>query len=506
MKEIVVAIDAGTSGVRSIFFDTEGNALQTVYQEFDSLYPHPSWVEQRALAWWTTACTTMKQCLRKGSFSPEHVVGVCVTNQRETIVPVDESGQPLRDAIVWQDRRTTGQCDWIREQVSAKDIYSITGLTVDPYFSAPKIIWIHQKEPSVFKKAAKFLLVHDFLVYKLTNEFVTDYSNASRTLLFDIARKSWSSRMLDKLDIPKEKLPRAVESGIILGSVSKEASKQCGLTAGTPVVAGGGDQQCAALGVGVVDEGSIKATTGTGTFILAHSREMRLDPQMRVLCSRHVVPDSFVIEASMFTTGSALRWFRDHLATEERNVAGDRGVDPYEIMTSAAESIPAGSEGVIHIPHFVGAGAPYWNPNARGVFAGLALGHTRRHLMRSVLEGVSYEIRSNLEVMKELGIPTNEVRVTGGAAKSDIWMQIQADVLGIPVIRSEFEEATALGAAILACKGVGVFKSVSEAATGMVRPKDILQPSSSNRDVYDFGYARYKQLYEAISGIKWEIN
>jgi xylulokinase len=240
--------------------------------------------------------------------------------------------------------------------------------------------------------------------------------------------------------------------------------------------------------------------------MLAHSNKRKLEPKVRLLCSRHVVPDAFVIEASMFTTGSALRWFRDHIATEERHVAGDRGIDPYEVITEAAETIPAGSEGVVHLPHFVGAGAPHWNPHARGVFGGLALGHTRRHMMRSVLEGVSYDIRSNLDIMKKLGLPTNEVRVTGGAARSDVWMQIQADVLGIPVIRSQLEEATALGAAILACKGVGIFKSMTKAADEMVQQKDVLYPSPENRSIYDKGYEKFKEIYQAVSGIKWESN
>ncbi|MHA2150112.1 MAG: FGGY family carbohydrate kinase, partial [Candidatus Thorarchaeota archaeon] len=251
---------------------------------------------------------------------------------------------------------------WIEREVSQDAVYSITGLTVDPYFSAPKILWIKQNEASVFKDADKFLLVHDYLIYRLSDEFVTDYSNASRTMLFDVRRATWSERILDEFGIPEEKLPRTV------------AAKETGLKVGTPIVAGGGDQQCAALGVGVVKEGMLKSTTGTGTFLLAHSKTVRLDPGLRVLCSRHVVPNSFVVEASMFTTGSALKWFRDNLGAEERTIADDRGVDPYEVITEEADRIPAGSEGVIHIPHFVGAGAPNWNPHSRGIFAGLALG------------------------------------------------------------------------------------------------------------------------------------
>jgi sugar (pentulose or hexulose) kinase len=321
-------------------------------------------------------------------------------------------------------------------------------------------------------------------------------------MLFDLKSGNWSKKLLDSFEIPAECLPKPVPSGEMVGEVTAKAAKVSGLAAGTPVIAGGGDQQCAALGVGVVHEGMIKSTTGTGTFILAHSNSIRLDDRRRVLCSRHVVKDSFVVEASMFTTGSVLRWFRDNLGYKELATAKEQGMDPYELLVEEAAEIPPGSEGVMHIPHLVGAGAPYWNPQARGVFAGIALGHTRHHLIRAILEGVSYEIRTNLEIMKELNLPASEVRVTGGAARSDIWMQIQADVLGIPVIQTELEEATALGAAILACKGIGVFKSVSEAAKQMIREKPQLTPNKENTAVYNTGFERHKKLYQAISQVQ----
>ncbi|MGV9103966.1 MAG: FGGY-family carbohydrate kinase, partial [Candidatus Thorarchaeota archaeon] len=230
------------------------------------------------------------------------------------------------------------------------------------------------------------------------------------------------------------------------------------------------------------------------------------DPERRVLCSRHVVPDAFVVEASMFTTGAALRWFRDNLGYEERVTAEEVELDPYDIITEEASQVPAGSEGIIHIPHFTGAGAPHWNPDARAMFAGLALGHNKEHLIRAILEGVSYELRSNQEIMRTLGIPISELRVTGGAARSDIWMQIQSDVLGIPVIRTELEEATSLGAAILACRGVGIFDSISEAAEEMVEPLEPLQPRTENQDIYDRGFRRFKSLYSAVSKIKYDTD
>jgi len=504
MSELVLVIDAGTTGVRSMVFDQEGDVKARVYSEFSSFYPHPSWVEQKADSWWENACTTIQHCLQEENLSTESIIGISVTNQRETVVPIDENGVSLRNAIVWQDRRTVPQCTEIKSKIPPAQTYSITGLTIDPYFTAPKILWLRENERSHYNAAEKFLLVHDYLIYKLSGEHITDYSNASRTLLFDIHAGAWSQKMLELLDIPSEKLPRPVPSGIKIGELTGDAAKETGLKAGTPIISGGGDQQCAALGVGVVKEGMIKTTTGTGTFMLAHSKTVRLDPSRRVLCSRHVVPNSFVVEASMFTTGSALKWYRDNLGSEEVSIADERGCDPYDIITEAAMKTPPGAEGVIHIPHFVGAGAPHWNPYARGIFAGLSLGHTRYHLIRSILEGVSYDIRSNLEVMRELGLPSQEMRVTGGAARSEAWMQIQANVLRVPVIRTEMEEATAVGAAILAFKGVNVFKSVVQAANQMVKTKPSLKPTKETHDIYAKGYSRFKALYNAVSSIHWD--
>jgi D-xylulose kinase len=502
MTEIVLAIDSGTTGVRSMFFDKSGNVIGLAYSEFESYFPSPSWVEQDAESWWLKSCETIKGALSESDLDPERVIGISVTNQRETIVPVDEDGIPLRRAIVWQDRRTVPQCNWIEREVSQDAVYSITGLTVDPYFSAPKILWIKEHEQSIFKKTHKFLLVHDYLVHKLSGQYVTDFSNASRTMLFDVRQAKWSDRILNEFGIPIEKLPETIESGTKIGELTAKAAKETGLKEGTPVVAGGGDQQCAALGVGVVREGRLKSTTGTGTFLLAHSKTVRLDPGLRVLCSRHVVPGSYVVEASMFTTGSALRWFRDNLGSEERTIADDRGIDPYDVITEEADKVPPGAEGVIHIPHFVGAGAPNWNPHSRGIFAGLALGHTRAHIIRAILEGVSYEIRTNVEVMRELGLPSQEVRVTGGAARSETWMQIQSNILRMPVIRTQMEEATAVGAAILACKGIGVFKSVAQAAEEMVQTLPPLIPTKETLGIYKKGYTKFRELYSAISGLR----
>ncbi|MBS7643485.1 xylulokinase [Candidatus Bathyarchaeota archaeon] len=497
-KEYVAAIDAGTIGCRTIIFDTEGHEIGRAYDEYLSYYPLPAWVEQNAEDWWITACNTVKRAIATTKVNPEDIVGVSVTNQRETIVPVDIDGKPLRNAIVWQDRRTVPQCEWIKKNVGADVVYQITGLTVDPYFSAPKILWIMENQPEIVKKTFKFLLVHDYIEYKLTGEFVTDWSNASRTMLFDVEKFEWSEKLSNEMGIPKEKMPTAYASGTKVGEVTKEAAESTGFAEGTPVAAGGGDQQCGAVGVGVVRLGRIKATTGTGTFMLAFLDEPKRDRQKRVLCSCHAVPGKWVMEASMFTTGAVYRWFRDRFGQLEKLTASQLGIDAYELLNDEADAAPVGSGGVLVIPHFIGAGAPHWDPKARGVILGLALGHERKHVIRAIMEGVCFEIRRNIEVMRELGIKIEEMRITGGATRNPTWNQIQADVYGIPVAKGVVEEATSLGAAILAGVGAGIYRDVADAAEKMVIIGERRMPIAKNHDLYNKLYEVHKAVYQAL--------
>jgi len=313
------------------------------------------------------------------------------------------------------------------------------------------------------------MLVHDFIEMKLSGEFVTDWSNASRTLLFDVEKFEWSEKICDALEIPPEKLNKPYA-----------------------------DQQCGALGVGVIKPGRIKATMGTGTFLLAYTDKPKRDPKKRVLFSCHADPGKWVVEASMFTTGSIFRWFRNELGQPERNMAEILGKDPYEILCEVAAQAPPGSGGILLLPHFVGAGAPYWDPEARGVIVGLALGHTRAYLIRAILEGACFEVRKNIEVMRELGLEFEEVRITGGATRSPLWNQIQADIYNIPVAKGSVEEATSLGAAILAGVGVGIFKSVSDAAETMVQIGERREPDEKNREVYDKLYKVHNDVYMAL--------
>jgi D-xylulose kinase len=497
-EQYLISVDIGTTGGRTILFSTEGKIIDSAYQEYDCFFPEPTCVEQNALDWWRVTKQTIKRVLASSKVKIDNIIGLSVTNQRETIVPVDDAGAPLNKAIVWQDRRTIDECKEIAEKMGEELIYNTTGLTIDPYFSGPKILWLKNNLPKIFEKTHKFLLVHDFIQMKLTDEFVTDHSNASRTMLFNIDTLQWSDKILNGLDIPKEKMPKPLPSGRKIAGLSKQAAEETGLPIGLPIVSGGGDQQCAAIGVGVTKKGRVKATTGTGTFLLAFLDKSERDKQRRVLCSCHADPGKYVFEASIFTTGSVLRWFRDNFSSAEKSLAPRLQVDCYDLLGMQAETIPPGSEGVLVLPHFTGAGAPYWNPSARGLIFGLSLGHTRNHIIRAIMEATCYEIRKNLQVFRELQVPLKELRITGGASRNSTWNQIQADVCNIPVIKGKIEEATALGAAILAGVGVGVYKNIQKAAEEMVHVEEQKEPQSKTVAIYDKYFAIYNQLYPIL--------
>ncbi len=492
----IVALDLGTTGCRTFIFDLSGSILASDYQEWESIYPAPSYVEQDANIWWESIKRTIERAIKKSGIDKTEIVSLSVTNQRETIVPVDKEGNPLHNALVWQDRRTTEQVKFIKRKIGDDKIYRTTGLTIDPYFSATKILWFKNNKPEIYNQTHKFLLVSDFIIHKLTGQFVTDHSNASRTMLFDINKLKYSEDIASVLEIDLDKMPETMESGVDIGEI---VSNETNFDKKTLVITGAGDQQSAALGVGVVSPGEIKCTTGTGSFILAFLEEPKFDPEKRVLCSCHAVPGKWVQEASIFTSGAVLRWFRDQIGFNECQKAEELGKDPYELMISEAEKSPIGSNGLLFIPHLVGAGAPHWNPYAKGILYGLSLGHQRKDLYRAVLEGVAYEVKKNILVFKSLGIEPKELKITGGGSRSDLWNQIYADVLGISCVRNVNEEATSLGAAILAAYGAGLFPDISKAAANICKIDKRWSPNENHNEFYDKIFRFSNRLYSNLS-------
>jgi len=491
-NDLVLVIDAGTSGCRAIVFDSDGEIVAGAYREFPTAYPLPGYVEQNAEDWWSAICESTKAVIEECYDVEGDIVAVTVANQRETVVPADSRGRQLRPALVWQDRRCVEECEWLLWNVSADKIYEVTGLAIDPYFTAPKLLWLKEHEREIFDKTYKFFLVHDYIVYRLTGRAVTEYSNASRTMLFELLTRNWSLELLESFGIPEEKLPEALPPGTLVAELTPGAAVDTGLPEGVSVYTGGGDQQCAALGCGVSAPGLVKATTGTGTFMLAYTKEPVFDEKKRVLCSSHVLPDAFVVEASMFTTGAAYRWLRNNFAKE---LLASKS-DAYEILNKEAEGSEPGARGITFIPHLAGAGAPHWNPKAMGALHGLSLAHNRGDIVRAMMEGVAVELRKNLEVLNDLEMPASELRVAGGGARSGLWSQIIADMCGIPVLKAKTEDATALGAAVLAAAGAKIHKNIEEATKAMVKTTAELEPDNKLSAVYQDVYERSVKLYD----------
>lgn len=470
----VLGIDAGTTGIRAGVYSLEGELVAQSYTEFPSYYPHPGWVEQNAEDWWKSVVKACNSAVKLAK-AEDDIFAISVTNQRETIVPISKSGTPLARAIVWQDRRTVGEVRRIKS-IMGEEVFRITGLKPDPYFSLPKILWWMKNYPEMVEKTWKFMLVHDYIVYKMTGNVVTDFSNASRTMLMDLNKRNWSDKIAETFGVDLDKFPEIGNSGEVAGELR---NREIEIRSRPVVSVGGGDQQCSALGLGVVEEGKVKSTTGTGTFMIAPVEKMHGG---EMIYSAHVVP-KIVAEVSIFTTGSLLDWVKRSFFQNES----------YEVLNAEAKASGVGARGLMVFPFFSGAGCPHWNPEAKGTIYGLTLGHSRGDIARAVMESVAFEVKTNIDLMESLGIKITELRLDGGAARSALWNQIFADVTRRPCLVSSDVEATARGAAMLACLSIGF--SLKYVLDKFVPSFTTVLPSGID---YSEIYDRYKKIREVI--------
>jgi D-xylulose kinase len=491
---LILAIDVGTTGCKATLFDAAGQVTATAYEEYPVVHPRPDWAEQDPRTWWRAVCNTVRQLPGR-----ERVQAVSVTSQREGLVPVDGNGQPLSHCIIWMDKRAQDQCDAIRQRIDERTLFAITGLRLDPAFSLAKLLWMREHQPETYKAASRFLQAGDYVLAQLSGEFVTEHSIGSRTMLLDIRRRSWSQDILERFGLDDTRLPRLLEPGTPIGPLRRQAAQDLGLPPAAIVVAGGGDQQCNAVGAGAVEQGSVSVGIGTATAPSATIDAPIFDPDLRVPCCCAAIPGKWELEPPIWTTGALLRWFRDQFGREEIASAREQGRDLYDILTAEAAAAPAGSEGLIVLPYFMGAGAPHWDALARGVLFGLSLGHRREHVIRSLLEAAAYEIRLNLEAVEGLGWPVHAIYLTGGGARSRLWQGILADVTGKEVRLPATESTPSLGAAILAAVGVGWYPDVSQAAMAMTRTRERLEPDPERHALYDQYYAVYQELYRGLA-------
>jgi xylulokinase len=499
MPTNLLGIDISTTGAKALIIDGRGDVIASATTEYPLSTPRPLWSEQSPADWWRGACTSIQAALKKARLTGDDVSGVGLTGQMHGLVMMDKSGQVLRPAILWNDQRTGPQCAEITDKVGGLGkLLELTGNAVLPGFTAPKIVWVRENEPEVYDRTAHILLPKDYVRYCLTGEYATEVSDASGTSLLDVAHRRWSDAMLSALDISKDWLPRCAESPEVSGLISAAAAQATGLKAGTPVVGGGGDQAAQAVGSGIVGSGIISVTSGTSGVVFAHSEKFAAEAQGRLHAFCHAVPGKWHLMGVMLSAGGSFRWLRDCLGEPERSTALLTGDDPYDLLTREASRAPVGSEGLLFLPYLTGERTPYPDPQARGAFIGLTVRHAKSHIVRSVLEGVSFGLRDSLELIKGLGVPIEQVRASGGGARSSLWRQIQADVFGTELVLVNVTEGAAYGAALLAGVGAGIFASVKEAVAQTVRVTDRTPPIADNVRQYEKLYPMYRSLYPAL--------
>ena len=494
----LLGLDVGTTGVKAILIDHEGRIVASATSEVALHTPHPLWSEQNPKDWWEAAVRSIRTTIETAKIDSESIRGIGLTGQMHGLVLLDDGGNVLRDAILWNDQRTGSQCETITRKIGFEKLLQLTGNPVLPGFTAPKLLWVKENEPGNYKKIAGFLLPKDYIRFKLTGNSATDVSDASGTSLFQVPDRKWCEPVLDALEIPQKWTPECFESSEITGNVNQSAAEQTGLAKGTPVIAGAGDQAAQAIGTGLYREGTISVTLGTSGVVFAPTKKPLIDQQGRLHSFCHATDDTWHVMGVMLSAGGSFRWLRDTVCEAESKIARQKDIDPYEVMTLKAKEVPPGSEGLIFLPYLSGERTPYPDPNAKGSFAGLTLRHGKAHMIRSVVEGICFGLRDCFELIRALDLCPENVRVSGGGANSDLWRQILADVLNVSVVRVNHTQGAALGAAMLAGVGSGIFKNIEQACGQIINETDIVDPVQANRLVYEDSYAFYRGLYPAL--------
>jgi xylulokinase len=494
-----LGIDAGTTSLKVGLFDERGNARAIVNEEYALVTPAADQAELDPEEYWRACVNGVRRVLARANAPREEIVGIGVSSQGETMIAVDAHGRALRRALVWLDNRATVPARQIAQQFDLKRVYEITGdPEIVPTWTACKILWLKQNEPEIFQHAHKFILVEDFLLQHLTGRFATDGAVACTSLLWDIRRGMWWDEMLAFVGITRARLAEPVLPGEIVGTLTRESASELGLSPKVRVVACGMDQTSGAIGAGNIAPGMISETTGAALAIQATVPKPDLDPTDRLPVYVHDVRDAFLFVPVCNTGGMALRWFRDQFGQEELRVAREHNRDAYNLLGELAATIEPGCEGLTLLPHLAGAFSPEYNADARGVFYGFTLRHTKAHFTRAILESIAFMLKRNLDLMQSLGVAVDEVRSTGGGAKSPLWMQIKADVIGVPVITLEQEDTAVLGDAILAAIACGAHKNLGDACAAMVRVRGRIEPNAATRTAYADAFARYCTVYERL--------
>jgi xylulokinase len=498
---VYLGVDIGTSGTKTLAIQEDGTILASATEEYPLSNPKPGWSEQEPDHWWKATIDSINAVMKAGKIKPDDVKGIGLSGQMHGSVFLNKKNEVIRPALLWNDQRTAAECDEIEKLAGGrKKLIQMVANPALTGFTAPKILWLRNNEPKNFEKTTQVLLPKDYVRFRLTGEFATEVSDASGTLLLNVKKRNWSKKLLGKLDLSRDLLPKVFESEEVSGELTTESAKLLGLNSGTPVVGGGGDQAASAIGNGIVRKGIISATMGTSGVVFAHSDEIQYDPSGRVHTFCHAVRDKWHIMGVVLSAGGSLQWYRNQLCQDEVAQAKKQKVDPYELITQSAADCPAGSEGLYFLPYLTGERTPHADPNARGAWVGLSLRHGKGHMGRAVMEGATYAMRDSLEIIKGLDVPVKEIRLSGGGARSEFWRQMQADIYGHKCVTINAEEGPAFGVALLAAAGTGAYNDVVEACTATIETVTETKPISKTKKTYNKHYPIYGDLYQSLKG------
>ena len=481
-----IGIDSSTTATKALLIDEQGTILGVGRSTYDFETPHPLWSEQSPDLWWNATVDAITEVLATTEIAGSDVSGIGLTGQMHGLVMLDRRGSVLRPSILWNDQRTQNECDEIRSRIGRTRLISVTGNDALTGFTAPKILWVRNNEPDVFETTEHILLPKDYVRYRLTGECATDKAGASGTILFDLAKRDWSTEIVEELGIPREWLPPTHEGIDTTGTLTAPAEAVTGIPAGTPVFAGGGDQETNAVGVGAVSPGVVAMSIGTSGVVFSSTTTPAIESEGRLHAFCHAVPETWHLMGVMLSAAGSLRWLQDQLAPDRSFVD----------LSTMAGGVPATSNGLLFLPYLSGERTPHPDPLARGAFVGLTLRHELSHMTRSVMEGVAFGLRDSAELIKSAAT-LGEVRVSGGGASSDVWLQIIADVMDLPVRVADTSEGSALGAALLAATGAGAFASVAEATNHAVEVGELIAPTTDAAN-YEDAYQMYRDLYPAL--------
>jgi len=484
----VLGLDVSTTASKAICIDSKGNICGVAANEHQLLRPYPLWSEQNPEDWWSAMRQSIRSVMESPSVNPEQIVGIGLTGQMHGLVLMDTDHQVLRPAILWNDGRSASQCEMMREHIGRENLVAITGNDAFTGFTAPKLLWVRDHEPSCYAKIAQILLPKDYIRWQLSGEYATDCAGAGGTLLLDLSTRTWSTDLLVELNIPGPWLPPTFEGIECTTTVTKACALQTGLVEGTPIYAGGGDQSTQAVGVGAVDPDTWAITLGTSGVVFAPSCDPKIEPMGRAHAFPHAIPKTWHLMGVMLSAAGSLQWYRDSLASHM----------DYKQLVAEASEIDLGSEGLYFSPYLTGERTPHADPFLRGSFVGLTSRHTRGHMTRAILEGVCYGLKDNLQLLHHIGLPSpKRIRVSGGGVQSSLWCQILSDVLGCPLEVVEASEGAAVGAALLAGVGQGVWQTIHEACDTVITIRGKSYPGES-ADKYEEFYRKFGDIYSRL--------